>query len=318
MSSLNSTLIYEGPWINWSNGVILGSTITLSARSGALLTSFLGVFVTVVAGQLWRIFSFIFHQWRASAAPQDGLHHQVQNIFRNTTSPGGAAYQFALLAIPWWNRARLPLLRSLPWATLAFLYLIAAGLAGVFSSQITKAAGEHRLLHSDNCGYWTMNDSASSLDLLHSYATKTLNDSISAASYARNCYLGAHDPIQCGTYPVSDIPWTTSEVDCPFGDDICLTNLTSAYQMDTGRIDSREFLGINAPDGSTVEYRKVTTCSPITSKGYVKAFNGSEVGIGEDNDLILELFYGPVTENHNFTLAYNTHAVMDNIGYVLQ
>lgn len=174
MSSTNGTHIYTGPWINWSHGLILGSTVTLSARDGGLLTSFLGVFVTVVGGALWRILSFIFHQRRASRGPQDGLHHQHQNIFRNTTSPGGAAWQFVLLTVYWWKYTKNPVWRSMPWALLRTLYFVAFGLAGVFSSEVTKSAGNDRLIRSPTCGYWHL-DGTGSLQSLFAFDAKTLN-----------------------------------------------------------------------------------------------------------------------------------------------
>lgn len=69
----NSTLTtYSGPWINWSHGLLSGSTITLSERSGGLLTAFIATFVTIVGAELWKILCYILHQIRSSRTPQDG------------------------------------------------------------------------------------------------------------------------------------------------------------------------------------------------------------------------------------------------------
>lgn len=259
MATNSSSHVYTGPWINWDHGIVRGSTITLSARDGGLLTSFLGVFVTIVGAQLWRILSFIFHQSRSSRGPQDGLHHQHQNIFRNTTSPGGATWQFMLLTFHWWKHARRPVLRSLPWAILGLAYIVVFGVAGVFSSEVTKSAGNARLIRSNNCGYFRL-DGSNSLQSVYAYNAKGLNDTTTAANYARACYGGAHDPLQCSTFVQSELPWTSDQnATCPFANDTtCLWSNTAAFKMETDLIDSHSDLGINAPVHDRVKYKKGT------------------------------------------------------------
>lgn len=61
MSSVNGAHMYTGVWINWSNGVVLGSTLTLSSRDGGLLTAFLAIFISAAGAALWRILSYILH-----------------------------------------------------------------------------------------------------------------------------------------------------------------------------------------------------------------------------------------------------------------
>jgi hypothetical protein len=41
--------------------------------------------------------------------------------------------------------------------------------------------------------------------------------------------------------------------------------------MDTGLLDSREDLGINGGDKDRVKLKRTATCSPITTKGYMKS-----------------------------------------------
>lgn len=87
--------IYHGPWINFGNGgYITGATVTLSDRSGGLLTSFIATFVTLVGAQLWKILAFAIHQIRSTTEPEDALFHQQQTIWRNTTNPGGTSWTF--------------------------------------------------------------------------------------------------------------------------------------------------------------------------------------------------------------------------------
>ena len=46
ISQTAAHFVHSGPWINWSHGIVPGSTITLSEPNGELLTAFLAVFVT--------------------------------------------------------------------------------------------------------------------------------------------------------------------------------------------------------------------------------------------------------------------------------
>ena len=169
-----TTHIHHGAWINWSHGTILGATVTLGDRSGGLLTSFIATFVTVVGSQLWRILSYIFHQIRSSKAPQDGLHHQQQVVFRNMSSPGGAAWTFLQQTWYWRGKADWAVLRTLPWALVSICYLALFAVLAIFSSEISKAPGSARLIVGQDCGYWRIN--SSSPDSTKAWAQKVTND----------------------------------------------------------------------------------------------------------------------------------------------
>ena len=260
MSSQTGSHIYTGPWINWSHGLILGSTITLSSTGGALLTSFLAAFITLVGAQLWKVLSFTLHQTRASKGPQDGLHHQHQVLLRNTQSPGAAAWSFLQQAYYW--RKQASVFRSLPWALFCVFYVILFGVLSVFSAEVTKSAGNDRLIRSSDCGYWRLKDGDFHQTAMNSFNAKALNDSTTAAAYARECYSGNSNSQQCGTMAAPSIPWTVNyNATCPFGDHMCLWSDTAAFQINA-TIDSHTLLGINAPESGRIIYKKVTTCAP--------------------------------------------------------
>lgn len=101
MSQTAASFVYTGPWINWSHGLVLGSTITLNQQDGALLTAFLGIFVTTAGAACWKIMSFALHQHRSLRVSQDGIHHQQQAILRNTESPSKASVELAHVAWSW-------------------------------------------------------------------------------------------------------------------------------------------------------------------------------------------------------------------------
>ncbi len=274
--SADSTSIYTGLWVNWTQGRVLGSTITLSARNSALLTSFIAIFVTVVGAQLWKILCFIFHQIRASQEPKDGLYHQHQNVLRNSSTPGGAAWSFVLQSWHWSGRARSALLRSLPWAVFSISYIIVFAVLSIFgSSEVTKAAGQDRLIQSSQCGYWDVNGTTNEQGVFKatetaqgSFEAKVLKDSQDASAYARRCYDNSADALGCDTYATPLIRWEGKATDCPFGDNICWRNHT--YQMDTGMLDSHDQLGINTPEEERVKYRRVSTCTVLVEQGYIE------------------------------------------------
>lgn len=319
MASANGAHMYTGAWINWSHGPILGSTLALSSRDGGLLTTFLAIFVSAAGAALWRILSYIIHQARASREHQDGLHHQQQNILRNTSSAGGASVQFTQLIWYWRKFAKRPLRRSLPLAFFALLNLVLFAVAGVFSSQVTKAAGDETLVVSPNCGYWGLEKDMSQQSLF-AQSSKTLNDTITAASYARACYGALQDPLKCHIYTKPQINWTTNQnASCPFTTGVCYFSDTAAYEMDTGPVNSHDVLGINAPVRDRITYRKVTTCAPLHTKGFVTLVNatGEPGTLGRQGDVIEELWYGPNVDASNYTYFYNDHALLDSNGYSL-
>jgi hypothetical protein len=310
--SSNSTSIYTGVWINWSHGLVLGSTITLPARNGAILTSFIAIFITIVGAQLWQILSFFFHQIRVSQAPKDGLYHQHQNVFRNASAPGAAAWWFLLQGWHWSGRAQHALLRSLPWLFFSTFYILLFAVLSIFgTSTVTRAAGQDRVLQSSQCGYWQVNGSKSaegefraSTSGQAAYRSKLLKDSQAAATYDRNCNGASVDALQCKAYATSQVSWEGKVADCPFSDEICLGNNT--YQMDTGLLDSHHHLGINMPEKDRLKYRRVTTCSVLRSEGYATSNNETQM---------FTWYYGPTSADYTF--GYSKYALSANFGYAV-
>ncbi|KAL8780906.1 MAG: hypothetical protein Q9213_006246, partial [Squamulea squamosa] len=279
MSLPTGSEIHTGFWINWSRGAVLGSTITLSQRNGSLLTAFLGIFVTSAGTACWRILSFLIHQHRAKQELEDAIHHQQQVILRNSSTPDAAAWQMAQLIWAWRNIADKPILRNLPFITLAVCNMLLFAIAGVFSAEVTKAAGNATLIRSATCGYLLLDDNQSDLTALQAskgFRAMDANDTLTASAYSRACYDNAQIALQCYQYPKPNIPWTNrSDVPCPFGDNICKD--IGGFQMDSNFIDSHATLGINSKKFDRVQYRKVTTCSVLRTKEYSYYVNSTEL-----------------------------------------
>ena len=63
----------------------------------------------------------------------------------------------------------------------------------------------------------------------------------------------------------------------------------------------------------------VTTCAPLHTRGRVQIINGTTGVEGMTGDTIFHYDFGSVTGTQsytsNYTLAYNNHSYLDNIGY---
>ncbi|KAL8965816.1 MAG: hypothetical protein Q9183_003673 [Haloplaca sp. 2 TL-2023] len=318
MSLPAESQIYTGPWINWSRGLVYGSTITLTQRNGSLLTAFLGIFVAAAGTAFWRILSFFIHQHRAKPLMRDAVHHQHQAILRNSGSPDAAAWQMAQVAWQWRKVTPRSILRGLPIIILATCNIILFAIAGVFSSEVTKAAGNETLIRSDDCGYLLPRFPDPSQPIIAATAgfqAMDANDTLAASAYTRACYGSSFRGSQCYQYPKSRITWTNRTVPCPFGDDICKD--VGGFQMDTGLVDSHGALGINAKPSDRVQYRKVTTCSVLRTKEHSYYYNSTSAG-GSGVQELIRYTYGTLTSDPtNYTWQYDTNDVIGSYGYSL-
>lgn len=315
--STNGSPVYHGFWIDWSYGPIRGATLTVSLRDGSLISAFFVLFVSVATTRLWRVLSFIIHQTRVSHHSRDGLFYQQQLIFRNTTSPTEAAWAFASMIKYWRSRATRSFRRSIPWAALAFFCIIASTANGILSSQLIGPAGNTTLVDSPNCGVWYYRDD---------YANKVFEDRtgsmesiLRSATYARSCYTDSQPQNQqtCKTYVVPRISYLhEANAQCPFAGEVCLSSDNAAYQMDTGSVDSHVALGINTPGKDRLTYRRMTSCSPLTTHGFVTVTADSN----STEEAVVQCNYGRISRQGpgNTTWEFQTGPWRAEIGYQLR
>ena len=306
---MSQSYVYNGVWINWARGRVLGWTLTLPSAEGQLLIAFLAVFVTVAGARAWFVTSYLIHQLRAGLNPGDQHHQQTQVILRNT---GGALVaSWELLSLRW-PRAKagsskfwsVPLL-----AVLGLLHALGWAVAGVFSSQVVNTAGNEVLIRSPNCGYYESTKNATFVDKTWFQAYRNLNATRDAATYSRLCYGVITNKQFCSQYTVPNIPWTRDvNSTCPFGSDFCRLNGTAAaLTMDTAMLNSQSIFGFNTPPSDEVGYRKVTTCAPIrTPNGFSEFVNNTTSNGRPGNDTWLRVYLGP-TSHTNWTGAYNVN-----------
>ena len=113
-----------------------------------------------------------------------------------------------------------------------------------------------------------------------------------------------------------NLPYSSSLVECPFGDDpsgqtSCIPGQQGALQMDTGLLDTNTYLGINAPPEDRLLLRNVVTCSPILVQDYLEVRNNTG-----DARFPLQVYnMGPIKEITGYTYAYQTYTAVDTVGY---
>lgn len=149
---MQESSIYTGKWTNWSQGQILGSTLTLTQGDATILIAFLSFYVSIVGSRLLFIIRLILHFRLSSSCPNDGLHNQRQAILRNSSSAVDSMTTLARLSWAWRGRARESWARTTPVLLFFLLWFIGLSLAAIFSSRISTAMGHGVLIASPNCG----------------------------------------------------------------------------------------------------------------------------------------------------------------------
>jgi hypothetical protein len=88
MAALPSNRVSQGFWIDYTLGPVLGAIITISSSDANLVIAVLSVLVTFTGSHFWDLIAFIRFWTGVSNQPRSALHHQLQILVRNITSPG--------------------------------------------------------------------------------------------------------------------------------------------------------------------------------------------------------------------------------------
>jgi hypothetical protein len=259
MAALPSSRVYQGFWIDYTRGPILGSTITTSSKSGNTIIAVLSVLVAFTGAHLWDLIAFIRYCRGVSKSPCSALHHQVQILARNITSPGAFLLEVTKVGWAWRRHGSLSSLISA--ATLALVCSVGFLIAGVFVSQIVAPSGLRVLVHSDSCGWLSWRNESTPQN--QEYQQLVFSQ---AVTYSELCYNKTSPLSQCNIYvkqaaPIEQKTYTS----CPFPN-ICTNN--TAVRLDTGLLDSNDMFGINTDLNLRVKMQRVLTCAPLDADRY--------------------------------------------------
>lgn len=85
---------------------------------------------------------------------------------------------------------------------------------------------------------------------------------------AQQCYQATPGIFDCTHFIRNNLPTSVDkQASCPFDPSMCRSN-TSNIRLDTGILDTAKDLGINAPDGESIQFRSVLHCAPLETRGY--------------------------------------------------
>lgn len=120
-----------------------------------------------------------------------------------------------------------------------------------------------------------------------------------AANYAQQCYSSSRSGmLDCTAFIVDHLSSTVdTEAPCPFsGGDMCRLQ-TSNIRLDTGLLDSSEFLGLNAPKSQRIFFRNVLECAPLVTESF-----SQDIRTSVNNYTVYSYQYGINRSGRNYTI----------------
>ncbi|KAK5056788.1 hypothetical protein LTR84_012320 [Exophiala bonariae] len=295
-----------------------------------LLTSSLGVIITLVAARLWLLLNVLLGVCverlleQGSNGPEEVLLVDVRLSSNPLTPEQMQRAQLVEGAVTliksggdrnletgWKLLKHLYTLRNslgshrkeaalfLGTAVLCLSYFVSVTIGGVFSAYIVLDS--HGLCKSTNCGHWFPADvwSGDPTDGNVAVAQVAIHNAKEegAASHVARCYRGAGSVDGCDNLLSKSIAYNVSMSKCPLPGNVC-AHEDLALSLDTGWQDAR-VLGISSPQ--KLIFRRRTTCAPlVTNETYVKPFGGP------NGRLTIRYYYGPaIGQNYTFETPMN-------------
>jgi hypothetical protein len=275
-----SQQIYIGRWTDWSYGSVLGARITMRNDNARYLTNFIAAFNLWVGSAVWNLFAFVWHQHRSTNAPADVMFHQSQVALRNASTPLAFKKSVFSIGLAWRKRTRQSLSRASRLLIGPSILSLLFSAASLFSARIAST-GEV-LMQGGTCGL-IPDGSVPKADSLTFTFVQNSQDRVRmflSNAYAQECYNNSLNPgnpaltnadasgLSCHGYVMPSLNFTTSTTSiCPF-ESACASSGPGIIHLDTGYLDSHTDLGLNQPQENRVSFRKVTTCSPMSTEGF--------------------------------------------------
>ena len=346
--------VYTGLWRDWRYDFPLNHRITLSGFASNALIAVIGIWVgTFTTAWVWSVIAYIIHALRVHR-PRDGIRAQHQIVWRNDADPLTAFKDNLWICGLNWSPAS-PFsppapgtstsngrfrMRTSTAATLPLMIWAGFIVAAVFAPKVADPNGNVMLsAKPGNCGILQYPESQETIDdAVPQYATKILNDTLSARAYAQTCYsrkFSSSRSAACNFYTVPTLPYKTVSVlgNCPFSLDSnqLFANgpyaaapseyHNSSYLMYTNLLDSSTHFGINAPPQDRILFQKNVSCSPLSLTNRSR----ETPGLGTiANVMYTGYFFGYFfgrTEAFGelgYTYFHNSNADMDNVPYTVE
>ena len=348
---MSSEDVHTGFWRDWRSNSVVNHRLTLSGTASNALVAVIGIWVgSFISAWFWSVLVDIFHAWRAPIA-QDGVRAQHQIVWQNDRDPLTAFKDNLRILVVNWSpdptsasslrnmgnrtsntriRVRTAIAALSPLAVWA-AFLVAA----ILAPRVADPRGDVLLsVKPGRCGIIRYLESSNDSQKVYSvYAAKVLNDTLSARTYAQNCYAREFDSLRssaCNFYTVPSLPYDTRTVgSCPFSPDSsqpfndspCAAAPSeyqnSSYHLFTHLLDSSTHLGINAPPQDRILIQKNLTCSPLSLTNRSRPIPA----LGTIANVTYTGYFFGMTEASTpsgETYFHNSNANMDYVPYTVQ
>ncbi|KAH8688623.1 hypothetical protein GQ44DRAFT_734499 [Phaeosphaeriaceae sp. PMI808] len=267
--------VYIGLWTNWSQGQVMGKTLTIPAKDSALLIAFLALFVSWTGSQLWKLICFAIHQILSTPDQRDTQHFQHLILLRSGLGSPSMSWRIFQIFWSWGSNisrgqaAR----RNLPLVVLALLHMGCVTFAGIFSAKVTST-NSVALASSAYCGqieYAFLNWLNLSQEEIHRAEPISVAGTYMLEQrrvYTRDCYgsQSIETTVSCNTFVHPLLKsFVTTNKSCPFTSGMCKTE---SVVVDSGYIDSDAELGVNAPVENRISFRKRMVCAVLDAAKY--------------------------------------------------
>jgi hypothetical protein len=241
---------------------------------------------------------------------------------RTLPPPSSVIADLLKLGWTWRRRTRRPLLQTFYLVVLAAWFTAATIAASIFSSLVVDSSSLIVLVDSPQCSWITS-------DAITSYMPAVMT---AASNQMRQCYrdreaIEPMDPAPdaCQEDLRANITSDGRKAACPFNSSVCEQGAT--VSMDTGLLDLNDAYGSDLPENDRVQFRKMTTCAPLSLDGYtvVIAWNDTFWSLSRDqstpSEEVAAMFYsqkhGVSTTNNRTQTTGTLSLIQSNITYDL-
>lgn len=304
--------VFTGRWKDEASNKLI---LTLAIRSGGFLAAALVIWIGFVGNATWPIFRFLL--WCIPTPRDEVFYLQRQVLVRNSSSAAEAFTSLAGLVREW--KQRRYTVRSLPHLIVTALLFMGWALTAMFVPFVhTRSPDRVLIRRSSHCGYTNQSLVASAGPAVYSlgaFVEASLMEE--AQAYVQRCY-GSHNSPSCTAFPRQSIRFIeTPGAPCPLASaDLCITTNSTVLQLDTGLVDSSKDFGINTKASDSVQYRRLTTCSPFRADRFVR-IEVSAWNRRFPNETVYWFDLGP-ENGHNFTFSYHSIYRNNLIPYTIQ
>lgn len=303
-----------GLWYDHDLKSPFSATITLPVDQGGYLIAGLATLVGLAATCSWILVSLILHQSQVKGADTTTIGLFPQVILRNSGSPLGTVWDLFKV---WraWSGDRTFAARIRPTVITAIIFWLWFTTAGVLVARIASKSYEDVkvLAGSGHCGFLTWD--GPSLESLFIFNAHQLREARTAREYADSWYSDAPGNTIKSTFVIPRIQYTATNISqCPFNPaSQCNGKTNEILEMDTGYLDSHKTFGINAAWEDRVQFRRVSTCTPVHVG--IKIVN-MELRDGNITS-VAHIYAGPFNDDE-YSMDYIVGSIYDLFGYSLK